>query len=123
MAEDLHALEASTIVHLDRGLPAAALDRAIRQAVRDCLDRPGDKRARKVTLQLTIAPICQTDENVLTCEGATGAAQIRVKLPDYESQALDFGVRQGGQLVFSEYSPKNHRQGSLFEPGDQEAGD
>jgi len=118
MAEDLHKLEASTLHNLDRGVVAAGLDRAILQAARDCLDRPGDKRPRKITLQLNLKPIAHTDNNSITCEGATGSAVIRTRLPDYESQSLDFGVKQNGSLIFSEFSPHNHRQGTLFGDGD-----
>ena len=106
----LFALGAGTLANLDRGAAAKALDNAIAAAVRDCLDRPGDDRARKITLTLEITPVCEVIDNVVTCEGAKGCYKVRYRQPDWESRTLDFGVRTSGHLVFSDISPDNHRQ-------------
>lgn len=113
MDQELFALGTSTLAKLDRGAAAVALDKALERAVADCLDRPADERARKVTLTLEVKPVKEVHENTISCEGARGTYKVRYRQPDWESQELDFGVRQtraGGMLVFSELSPANHRQ-------------
>lgn len=116
----LFALTASTLSKLDRGSAAAALDLAISRAVRDCLDRPGEDRPRKITLQIDVVPVKEVIDNVLSCEGARGIYKVRYRQPDWESQELDFGVRENGMLVFSETSPGNHRQSTFFDGDDDD---
>lgn len=108
-------LSADTLRNLDRGRAAMALNAAIQQAVKDCINRPGDDRARKVTMQLNITPISETIGNEISCEGATGKYLVRVRVPDWESNTLDFGVKQNGDLVFSENSPGSHLQTTIFD--------
>lgn len=106
----IYALTADTIKHLDRGALAAAIDHAITQAVKDCLDRPADERKRTVSLAIDLTPVSETHGQVISCEGATGAYKVKLKIPDWESNKLDFGVKANGHLVFSSNSPKNHAQ-------------
>jgi hypothetical protein len=115
MSNELFQLTASTLAKLDRGAAAKALDTAIAAAVHDCLDRPTDERARKITLTLELAPIKEVIGNVISCEGASGKFKVRYRQPDWESLKLDFGVRENGMLVFAEMSPANHQQPTLFD--------
>lgn len=119
MDQELFALSAGTLSKLDGGRAAVALDRAFAQAVKDCLDRPGDERARKITMQIDVVPVKEVIDNQLSCEGAKGVYKIRLRTPDWESGTLDFGVRQNGMLIFNENSPANHRQATFLE-GDEE---
>jgi hypothetical protein len=111
----IFTLRTDTLRNLDRGRAAIALNAAIDQAVKDCLNRPGDDRARKVTMVLEIKPVSEVIQNEITCEGATGKYCVRVRVPDWESNTLDFGVKQNGTLVFSENSPANHCQTTIFD--------
>jgi len=101
-------LNAETLKHLDRGIASAALD------------RPGDDRPRKITLQLCIKPVTETMNNTLSCEGAKGEYKVALSIPDWQSQTLDFGVRQNGMLIFSEESPANHRQRTILDEEEAE---
>ena len=89
----LFRLGADTLANLDRGRAAAALNAALQQAVKDCINRPGDDRARKVTMVLEIKPVSETINNEISCEGAQGKYGVRLRVPDWESNTLDFGVR------------------------------
>ena len=113
-------LSADTLSRLDHGRAAAALNTAIKKAVTDCLERPGDDRARTVTMQLSVKPVSDVIQNEITCEGATGNYKVKVTLPDWESNKLDFGVKQNGDLVFSENSPANHLQTTIFDEEESE---
>ena len=46
-------------------------------AVKDCLDRPADKRARKVVLQLTLKPVARISGTTVDCDGADGTFQCK----------------------------------------------
>jgi hypothetical protein len=112
-------VDEATIGRLDRGRVGIAIRDFIRQAVNDCLDRPGDDRARVIKLEFALKPVAETHGEHVSCEGAKGVAKVKLKLPDRESSTLDFGVRKGGHLLYNENSPSNHRQATLF-AGDEE---
>lgn len=112
--QEIYALTSGTLAKLDGGRAGVALDSALRQAVKDCLDRPGDERARKVTMEFQVTPVMELIDNQVSCEGAKGVYKVRVKVPDRESGLLDFGVRNNGMLVFNENSPANHRQATFL---------
>jgi len=122
MAEDqLLVLDATTLPHLDRGLLAATLEKAIARAVADCADRVSDERVRKVTLELAFEPVKDVRDNVVYIDGVASSWQIRCKIPDWQSAKLDFGVRKskgGPVVVFSPDSPANHRQSTMFADGE-----
>jgi len=121
MAEDgIFRLGADTLDRLDRGAAGIAFDKAIELAVLDCIDRPADDRARTVTLQLVLKPIKEVHENTISCEGASGVYKVSCRRPDYESAVLNFGVRTNGMLVFSENSPANHKQTTIFNGDDKD---
>lgn len=111
--QQLQKLTAATLKSLDKGKLAVTLEKALQRAVSDCIDRPGDDRARKVHLQFDLTPVVEVDENVVYCEGVKAKYQLRTKVPDWESRVLDFGVQRDGSLVFNEESPDNHRQTAI----------
>ena len=76
---------------------------------------PAAFRSRTVTLQMTVKPVSEVIQNEITCEGATGQYKVKLSVPDWESQKLGFGVKQNGDLVFSENSPANHLQATFFD--------
>ena len=117
----LKVLTLDTIKDLDLGRVGVGFSRLLEQAVRDCMDRPADERARKLILQISLRPKSEIVGQTVSCEGAAGVAQLRLKLPDYESQEVDFGVKQNGRLVFNEDSPRDHRQSTMFDGEEEDA--
>jgi len=111
----LKRLDLETLREIDSGMVMELFHAALEHAVKDCMERPADKRARKVVLQLTLAPVVSIQGNTIDCDGVRGAFQCRAKLPDMETKVYDFGVQQGGKLVFNEDSLTNHRQSTLLE--------
>ena len=111
----LERLSLETIKDLDSGIAMQTFQQAVQRAVRDCIDRPGDKRARKVILQLAVTPVPIIEGNTIDCDGAKGIFMCRVKIPDWETRQVDFGVQQSGDLIFNPDSPNNHRQTTLLE--------
>jgi hypothetical protein len=81
-----------------------AFDTAVRTAVMDCDDRPGDKSPRIVTLEFKITPV--VGEQGL-CDGAEGEFQIKTKVPARKSKTYSFSTNRKGHLIFSSTSPDN----------------
>jgi hypothetical protein len=103
---------------LKNGEALVTFQTAVQRAVKDCIDRPGDKRARKVILQMTLKPVPQITGNTIDCDGAKGTFQCRVRIPDWETQEVDFGVQQSGDLLYNPDSPNDHRQRTLVDGED-----
>jgi len=112
----IQLLKLETLTQLAHGKVGVAFDREIKRMIKDCLDRPSDERKRIITLTVEVTPTAVADGQVVTCEGAVCVAKVKSKLPDYESQKIDLGVRENGGAVFSPTCPENHRQQELFEP-------
>jgi len=96
----LKELTLANLKDLDFGKASTTFEVALQRAVKDCLDRPGDDRPRTVVLELKITP---------------GRFRIKCALPNWETQVVDFGVRNNGKLVFNEDSPRDHRQQTLLD--------
>ena len=109
----VHALTLAALMEdLDGGRIHEAFAQELKRVVMDCDDRPGDKKPRKVLLQLDIAPIIDEHGNL---DSVAGAFQIKSTVPQRKSKVYSFGVRQGGQLVFNDLSDDNINQRTLDE--------
>ena len=113
-AGGLQKLTIKTLPNVDFGKAALAFQRHLERAVQDCDDRPGVKKARKVSIQLSITPVPEVDGNTINCYAAKGVLTVTSKIPNHETQEIDFGVRANGDLVFNPESPGNHRQATMF---------
>jgi hypothetical protein len=114
----LERLTVDSLAKIDFGSIAEAFKTHIERLVRDCVDRPGVKSARKVALELKLTPVAQVRGTTIDCDGAKGVFCIKSSIPNHETQAVDFGVRSDGSLVFNEDSPRDHRQSTLLPAGD-----
>lgn len=115
----LKRLTLKTMEQLDYGKAMIAFQRQLERAVHDCIDRPGDKRARKITLQFNVVPIPEIDGNTIHCDSAKGTFTIRCKVPDYETSIVDFGITREGDLVFNPDSPADHRQETFLDDDEE----
>lgn len=113
--DKLQRLTLSTMEDLDYGKAMQAFQELLRQAVQDCINRPGDKRVRKIILQFNLVPVAEISGNTIDCDSAKGSFTVRFKPPDYETSVVDFGVRNNGDLVFNPHSPGNHRQQTMLD--------
>lgn len=102
---------------LDDGRVSMAFLHELKRAVADCMDRPGDKTAREVSLVFKLKPII--DESTGQCDMVNGDFKIKSKVPERKSKTYNFGVRKGGQLVFNENSPQAVDQKTIFD-GDED---
>jgi len=101
---------------LDGGKAAVAFLQHVSRAANDCSDRPGDKTARKVTMEITLLPVMEPGGDCTEV-----AAQIRVSstVPKHQTKAYSFGLRRGGILVFNEDAPDNVNQATFMNEDDE----
>lgn len=104
------------LAKIDDGRLALALDQALRRVALDMDDRPGLKKPRTVTLQLTFIPVF--DANTSTCDGVKMTAKIKDSIPVRESKAYDFGLRKGNLMTYQPMALDNHAQETFFSPDD-----
>jgi hypothetical protein len=95
----------------DGGRLAAAIEQELERAAKDCIDRPGEKKARKVELTFNLKPVDVDKTGV--AESVSFRFTIRLKTPVRESIDYSMALKQNGTMAFSEHSPRNHRQGTF----------
>ena len=106
----IRELSLSELQNLDAGRIAVAFQEELKRAAEDCEDRPGEQRARVVTLQCEVTPVC--DEDGL-CEEVRTKFQVRSKVPTRKSKVYTMGLRKGGKRAFSDAS--NDGSPSMFD--------
>lgn len=95
-------LTLESLKDLDAGRISVAFQQQLKRAVEDCMDRPGEKAARNVVMNVKIVPIIAADGS---CEETAAEFQITSKVPARKSKTYHFGIKKGGILYFSENSP------------------
>lgn len=114
----LMQLKLETLKDLDFGRPAVAYEQGIADAVRDCIDRPGDKRPRKVSMEFVIIPMVEQEGD---CNEVMGEFKIKTVLPHRQTKPYSFGLNKQGRLFFSENAPDNVDQ-TTFDDIDPDTG-
>lgn len=101
---------------LDGGKAAVAFENHVRRAALDCTDRPGDKAARKVVLEVLLVPVMEQGGDCVSVD-----AQIKVSsaVPKHQTKPYSFGLRRGGMLVFNPDSVDNINQTTLIDGEDE----
>ena len=121
MALSLERLSLESLAELDNGIAVKQFLRLLEQAQADIKSRPGEKRPRKIQIQLSLTPktVIERDDELGTTETIlTGCALgifLDVKLPNRRTLEYDLGVGVDGALFFNPNSPFDHRQPTLFD--------
>lgn len=104
-------LQIQTLAKLDGGKLVLAANHAIRQAIADVQDRPGDKSARKVTLDLVFRPELDKDAAILDTVRVQG--RVNVVIPKRQTVEYPMLPMNNGTVIFQEHSPMEPRQPSF----------
>lgn len=112
MAINYQALRLQTIPTLDPKI-GKLFDRHMERICDDCIDRPGDKTPRKLTLELIIEPV--TDEKG-QCDTVRLTVEAKTKTPVYRTPFYTCLLTSKG-LKFNEDYPKTPDQQPLFPGG------
>jgi len=100
---------------IDSGKIGLAWDRFVSQATDDCMDRPGEKGARKVTLTMIVKPDIEEGGQ---CETVLTGFEVTSSLPKMRSRAYSMEPRKsrtGSKLVVNDASLEQVKQMSLTE--------
>ncbi|KKM67643.1 hypothetical protein LCGC14_1469000 [marine sediment metagenome] len=99
----------SNIPQIDNGRVQLAIDHQFRTALKDVMDRPGDKSKRTVVLQFEFMPQLQQDSAQLDSINMQVSAGVKIptrrNTKPYNLMALDDGI-----AVFQPHSPHDARQ-------------
>jgi hypothetical protein len=102
-------LDFSNLAHLDNGKIDLLLRRHIARIAMDCMDRPGDKSPRKVSLEFSCVPIPDDDGS---CESVRVEIEAKSKVPTHRSKPYHMRVTKGG-LLFNQDFPEDLDQQPL----------
>lgn len=89
------------------GSVSAAFQHHLKRAVEDCDDRPGDKKPRKVTLELLVTPVVLQDGSTTD---VSVESYVKSSVPPHISRPVECKVKQGGKAVFNDLSQDNPNQ-------------
>lgn len=110
----LTELTFKSLADLDGGKIGKAFAIHARKLTDDCIDRPGSKAPRKLSIELIVTPVL--DPNTGECDDVNIEAEIGSKVPKHRSRPINCQVRKtskGGQLVFNDFSLDNVDQRTL----------
>jgi len=113
MSKQVFALD--VLNGLDNGKIGLAWSKLVSLVTEDCIDRPGEKGARKVTLSMIVKPDIEEGGN---CETVLTGFEVSSSLPKMKSKAYSMEPRRdrdGGQLIVNDASLKQVKQMSLTE--------
>lgn len=118
MEINLVELNLETIKELQQGAVFQQVQKLIASAVADCESRVGEKRPRKVVIQLEIEPVTRLEEiddehTRRVLDGVKLRLQMDLKCPTRKTIEFDCGVGDNHALLFNPENPHNHRQAGL----------
>ena len=110
----VHQLSIPSLAELDEGRLNVAWQQALKRAAMDCEDRPGEEKARTVTLQCELLPVLAADGSG-QLESVKVTFQVADKAPPRKTKKYDMGLRRGGVLVFNDLSTDDIHQKTIDE--------
>lgn len=104
-------LNFETLTELDSGKINMLVTRHLALIANDCMNRPGDKNKRKVTLEFYAEPILEEDGQ---CERCKIEVECKSKVPTFRSRRFEMRVTKGG-FLFNKDFPSELDQPSLYD--------
>lgn len=105
-------LNVNNLQHIHGGRVAQAINHEMRNAIRDCVERPGDKGKRCVVIKMDFTPVL--DESTAALDVVNAQFNVTSKLPARVSKAYPMlATAEEGCLQFQPESPNDPRQASL----------
>lgn len=103
-------LTIGSLEELHDGRLAAAFLLHLKRLIQDCHDRPGEKKARKMAMQITVTPVVEVGDSIVECIGADAEFTFKSAIPDHRSKAINLRTNKNGQASFSAESEDNADQ-------------
>lgn len=108
-------LDFTNLAHLDEGRINKVLAMHLSRIAGDCINRPGDKTKRKVSLEFTVTPIIEPDTG--DCTEAKIEVECKSKVPVHKSKPYAMRVSNRG-FSFNADFPDSIDQKPLFNEGE-----
>jgi len=105
-------LSLDTLKDFDYGKVDAAFRKELANAVRDLVDRPGEKKKREVVLQVELVPRVEQQGDVVE---ADVEFVVWSRIPKRRTATRPTAVTKQGQLVFNDLAPDNPNQATVDE--------
>lgn len=111
----IHRLGFEGLKNYADGTAEAALMHHLKRAVQDCDSRPGDDKARVVTVSIMLKPVLLQDGSASQLHTEV---EVSSKVPKHVTRPVHCFVKQDGSAVFNDLAPDNPLQKTLDENGD-----
>lgn len=103
----------SDLSEIDNGRISEALKLELKRVLDDCRDRPTLDKSRKIKLQIEVSPTA--DPKTYSLDGVNLSFRINSTFPNRERLDLNLGCKADGRLYYSEHSPGNFDQKTVFD--------
>jgi hypothetical protein len=100
---EILTLSLDSLKELDGGKIANAINLHLKRAANDCYDRPGDKKPRKVSLEISVVPVL--DSEARSCSEVKAQVHVASSVPKHRTREISLGLKPNGALVFNPDSP------------------
>lgn len=110
MTTKLVPLDFEHLATLDDGRIDRLLRMHVARAAQDCMDRPGDKSKRVVSLSIAVEPVVSDDGQ---CESTRVEIECKSKVPVFRSRPYEMHCTKAG-LRFNQDFPEELDQQPLF---------
>lgn len=118
MGSQLHQLTFQTLGQMDGGRIAEAFRLALERVLKDCEDRPHVDKARTISIQIAIKPVCAPDDDI--CDETRMQCVVSDNVPKRQTRLYSLGLRRGGMATFNDESLDDIKQESFgFEDDEQ----
>ena len=107
----IHEFGFNDVATVDGGAIKIAMDDALQQVIKDCVDRPLVSGSRSVTLELSIKTISSETE----IEEVAIAFVVKHKVPAKSTRSIRMKPRANGKLVFNDDAPDSPLQHTIDE--------
>lgn len=100
---------------LDFGKIGAAFNAELERVVKDCMDRPRDDNARKVSITFNLTPEADPTAIEADCEAVTVECEITSAVPKRRTKIYRMSPRQDGTLAFHPDIPEEPDGSTLYD--------
>lgn len=90
-------LTLNSLEGLDRSKAMIAFNSMLQEISKDCLDRPGDKHARSLTMKAVLKPVVNEDGG---CDGVKVSFEFVTKVPKKKTRDYDLLVNNDGKIFY-----------------------
>lgn len=108
---------------LDFGKIGVAFNAELAHVTKDCMDRPGDTKSRKVTISFILAPSEDSTGRGQPGDVIHVGCEIASSVPKRRTRVYDMSPRVNGSLTFHPDSPADPEANLLYDQVDPETGE